>query len=77
MIQVDAETFYPENRKAWRNWLKVNHELKKSVWLIYHKKHTGLRGISWAEAVEEALCFGWIDGRAKPIDETQYMQFFT
>jgi uncharacterized protein YdeI (YjbR/CyaY-like superfamily) len=77
MIKIDEEAFCPENREAWRKWLQANHQLKKSVWLIYNKKHTGLRGLSWAEAVEEALCFGWIDGRAKPIDENQYQQFFT
>lgn len=46
------------------------------MWLIYAKKQTGIPGITYSEAVEEALCFGWIDSRVKPIDDATYMQFF-
>src|SRR5687768_5715606 len=72
-----AETFYPKSRRQWRDWLKKNHLSKDSIWLIHYKKHTGLPSITWAEAVEEALCFGWIDSKAKPVDDNKYIQFFS
>lgn len=71
------ETFYPANKKEWRDWLMENHRIKESVWLIYYKKHTNMRTLSWSEAVDEALCFGWIDSTARPIDNEKYMQFFS
>src|SRR5512145_166567 len=72
-----SDTTYAKNRKAWRSWLKRNHRSKKGVWLIYYKKHTGQTSISYADAVEEAICFGWIDGQIKKIDDDRYMQRFT
>jgi len=54
-----------------------NHSREKSVWLIYNKKKSGVSSISWSEAVDEALCFGWIDSLSRPIDDARYMQFFT
>lgn len=73
----ETETFYPETKKDWRNWLKKNHKTSESVWLIYFKKKSNMPSITWSEAVDEALCFGWIDSKAKPIDDEKYMQFFT
>ena len=70
-------TFYPENRKDWRKWLIRNHDQMDSVWLIYDKKAINNQRLTWIEAVEEALCFGWIDSRSKPIDKEKYMQFFS
>ncbi len=70
-------TFYPTEGKKWRAWLQKNHENESSVWLIFYKKKSGKPSISWSEAVDEALCFGWIDSKAKPIDEEKYMQFFS
>ncbi|CAH0319176.1 hypothetical protein SRABI27_05178 [Pedobacter sp. Bi27] len=72
----DIETFCPVNIKEWRDWLATNHELKSSVWLVYGKKGSGLPSITWSEAVDEALCFGWIDSIKKPIDKERFMQFF-
>jgi uncharacterized protein YdeI (YjbR/CyaY-like superfamily) len=72
----DIETFCPANIKEWRDWLATNHELKSSVWLVYGKKGSGLPSITWSEAVDEALCFGWIDSIKKPIDKERFMQFF-
>jgi uncharacterized protein YdeI (YjbR/CyaY-like superfamily) len=69
-------TITPTNCQQWRAWLHENHDKEVSIWLIYHKKAAGITGITYAEAVEEALCFGWIDSKAKPLNETQYMQFF-
>ena len=72
----DIETFCPLNIKEWRDWLAVHHELKSSVWLVYGKKGSGLPSITWSEAVDEALCFGWIDSIKKPVDKERFMQFF-
>ena len=64
-------------REEWRNWLRKNHNKRKKVWLIYYKKHTGKPRIPYEDAVEEALCYGWIDGKVKRIDDEKYMQLFT
>jgi uncharacterized protein YdeI (YjbR/CyaY-like superfamily) len=76
-MEKEPETFYPESRKEWREWLQSNHEKKQSVWLIYYKKKANFPTIAYGEAVDEALCFGWIDSKAKPIDEEKFMQFFS
>ena len=65
------------NRKAWRQWLSENHQKEKEIWLVYFKKHTGKPSVGYAESVEEALCFGWIDGIKKRIDEERYAHRFT
>jgi uncharacterized protein YdeI (YjbR/CyaY-like superfamily) len=67
----------PKSRKAWRDWLKTNHVSSKGVWLVYAKKHSGLPSLTYNDAVEEALCFGWIDSKINPIDDAFYMQVFT
>jgi uncharacterized protein YdeI (YjbR/CyaY-like superfamily) len=67
----------PKSRKAWRDWLDRNHASSTGVWLVYAKKHSRLPSLTYNDAVEEALCFGWIDSRINPIDETFYMQMFT
>lgn len=71
------EHFYPENKKEWRQWLKKNHISQQSVWLVYYKKSSGVPSISWSEAVDEALCFGWIDSTRKTIDTEKFIQFFS
>ena len=65
------------NRKDWRLWLKENHASEKEIWLIYYKKHTGKPRVPYDDAVEEALCFGWIDSIVRTIDDERYMQKFT
>ena len=77
MSENDIESFYPTNRQQWRAWLQENHEKKASVWLICYKMKSGMPSISWTEAVEEALCFGWIDSTRKTIDDDKYRQFFS
>ena len=67
----------PKSRKAWRGWLEKNHASSKGVWLVYAKKHSGLPSLTYNDAVEEALCFGWIDSKINPIDDVFYMQVFT
>jgi uncharacterized protein YdeI (YjbR/CyaY-like superfamily) len=65
------------DRKAWRSWLKNNHASQAEVWLAYFKKHTGKSSVSYMDSVKEALCFGWIDGLKKRIDDERYAHRFT
>ncbi len=65
------------DRKSWRRWLLKNHDRKKEIWLIYYKKNSGKKRIPYDDAVEEALCFGWIDSTVKKIDHEKYAQKFT
>ncbi len=66
-----------KTRDGWRSWLKNNHNKEIVVWLIYYKKHVNKKSVVQPDAVEEALCFGWIDSIVKKIDEERYMQKFT
>lgn len=66
-----------KTRDEWRSWLKNNHDNEIVVWLIYYKKHVNKKSVVQSKAVEEALCFGWIDSIVKKIDEERYMQKFT
>jgi uncharacterized protein YdeI (YjbR/CyaY-like superfamily) len=59
------------------DWLEEHHETETEVYVGFHKTHTGKRAMTWSESVDQALCFGWIDGRANRIDEDSYMQRFT
>lgn len=72
-----GKTFHATSRAAWRAWLKKNHQRVTEIWLVYDKKADGARKLPYADAVEEALCFGWIDGIVKPIDERQYAQRYS
>ena len=77
MKDVNEGGIYAKSRSAWRKWLMKNHLEKDSVWLIYYKKNAGLPSVSYQEAVQEALCFGWIDSKAQSIDEKSYRQYFS
>ena len=68
--------FYAKDRKAWRAWLAKNAESEKAVWLILYRKGASAKTVSYAEAVEEALCFGWIDSKANKRDGESYYQYF-
>ncbi|MBC7850995.1 MAG: YdeI/OmpD-associated family protein [Chitinophagaceae bacterium] len=72
----DIETFTPASRQDWRKWLTKNHRSKQSIWLIYHKKTSTKPTITYSDAVDEALCFGWIDSTTKSIDSETYIQYF-
>ncbi len=67
----------PRNRAAWRKWLTKNHADVSEVWVVFYKRHTGKPSIKYAEAVEEALCFGWIDGVIRRVDDERYMHRFS
>jgi uncharacterized protein YdeI (YjbR/CyaY-like superfamily) len=72
-----GKTLYVTDRKAWRAWLKKNHASAKEIWLIYYKKHSGRPRIPYNDAVEEALCYGWIDSIVQRIDEDRTAQRFS
>jgi uncharacterized protein YdeI (YjbR/CyaY-like superfamily) len=72
-----TETVYFATREEWREWLQQNHASRKGIWLIFYKKGSGKPRVRYGDAVEEALCFGWIDSTAKGIDEEKYAQRFT
>ena len=72
-----GKTLRVTNRKAWRTWLSQHHNKEREIWLVYAKQHTGKPRIAYIDAVEEALCFGWIDSTAKRIDEDFYAQRFS
>jgi len=72
-----VKTFYIKDRKQWRSWLAKNGTCVKEIWLIYPKKHSGEVRIPYDDAVEEALCFGWIDGTTGRLDGDRYVQRFT
>ena len=76
-MEITGKKFYAKDRKAWRKWLQQHHLTEPGVWLIYYKKNSRKTRVSYADAVEEALCFGWIDSIVKPIDEEKYAQKFT
>ncbi len=62
-----------ETRDAWHTWLVENHATAREALLVFHKKHTGKAGLTYLEALEEALCFGWIDGILRRIDDEKHM----
>ncbi|GGX72446.1 YdeI/OmpD-associated family protein [Saccharospirillum salsuginis] len=70
-------TFTSKNRAEWRSWLSDNHHSASEVWLVLFKKTSGKANLSYNDAVEEALCFGWIDGMKRSIDEERYSLRFT
>jgi uncharacterized protein YdeI (YjbR/CyaY-like superfamily) len=68
---------YFENRESWREWLQENHGHAREVWLVFFKKHTGKPSMKYEAAVEEAICFGWIDSLIKRLDDDRYARKFT
>jgi uncharacterized protein YdeI (YjbR/CyaY-like superfamily) len=72
-----GETLYVTEREDFRKWLEENHESKKEIWLIQYKKATKKPSINYVEAVEEAICFGWIDSTEKSMDAERYATRFS
>jgi uncharacterized protein YdeI (YjbR/CyaY-like superfamily) len=70
-------TLYVASREDWRNWLKQNYKNEKGIWLVYYKKGSGKPRIAYNDAVEEALCFGWIDSTVKSLDQERFAQRFS
>ena len=75
MTKINA-TFF-KTQSAFRKWLLENHEKEQELWVGYYKKASGIPSIDWPQSVNEALCFGWIDGIRKSIDQKRYMIRFT
>jgi uncharacterized protein YdeI (YjbR/CyaY-like superfamily) len=73
---ADEPRVQPESRAAWRAWLQENHGRDSGVWLVTWKKRAGKPTVSYEDAVEEALCFGWIDGALGRVDDHRSMQWF-
>lgn len=76
MSKKEAAIFCPTSQTDWREWLIKNHQIKQSVWLIFFRKSTDIPSLTWSQAVDEALCFGWIDSTKKSIDDKSYKQYF-
>ncbi len=68
---------YVKNRREWREWLSQHHDKSDGIWLVFYRKHTGQPSLEYGEAVEEALCFGWIDSIIKRIDDDRYARKVT
>ena len=72
----DTEIISPASQAEWRAWLMKNHLSSANVWLKFYKKKSDKHNFTWSAAVDEALCFGWVDSRRKPLDEERFIQFF-
>ncbi len=73
----DYERVTAPDSETWRSWLAANHDTSPGVWLIFYKAKSGTPSIDWPAAVDEALCFGWIDSKVVSIDDERYEQYFT
>ncbi len=71
------DQFYPTTRKEWREWLIKNHKEKESIWVVFFRKSSDEPSILWSEAVDEALCFGWIDSKKVKINDESYRQYYS
>lgn len=71
-----VEMYYAKDLVTWRKWLEKNSKKKKAIWLIYYKPISGKSRVSYNDAVDEAICFGWIDSKPNALDEFRSIQFF-
>lgn len=76
MVKVPENSIHPVTRAEWRTWLEQHHTRKQGIWLISYKKATGKPRFDYDEAVEEALCFGWIDSKPNKLDEERSLLWF-
>jgi len=72
-----VKTFVAQTPDQWHNWLAEHHDSASEVWLVFYKVHTGRRSIAYADAIDEALCFGWVDSLVKRLDDARYALKFT
>ncbi|MCK4921857.1 MAG: YdeI/OmpD-associated family protein [Bacteroidales bacterium] len=73
----ELEEIYFKSQKSYRNWLQRNHDNSPGIWIIFYKKHVNIECMKYNEALEEALCFGWIDSIIRKIDEDRYVRKFS
>ncbi|MDQ6886579.1 MAG: YdeI/OmpD-associated family protein [Gemmatimonadota bacterium] len=71
------KTFSPKTVDQWRQWLAEHHDSESEVWLVFHRLHTGVASIDYKDALDEALCFGWVDSLVKRLDDRRYARKFT
>jgi uncharacterized protein YdeI (YjbR/CyaY-like superfamily) len=76
MVKAPENSVHPKTRAAWRAWLAENHGRGEGVWFISYKKTAGKPTVEYNEAVEEALCFGWVDSKSRALDEQRTMLWF-
>ena len=77
MSAKPLETLDVRTRQAWRQWLEEHHDSSSEIWLVFHKRHTGVTCVPYGDSVEEALCFGWIDSLVRRLDDDRYARKFT
>jgi uncharacterized protein YdeI (YjbR/CyaY-like superfamily) len=77
MSKDEYKQVYARDRTVWRNWLEKNHKSSEGVWLLYYKKGSNKKTVVYEEAVQEALCFGWIDSVINRVDDISYKQLFS
>lgn len=75
-MSADRDTFQPASRKQWRDWLQGHHGRTEGIWLVVWKKASGQANLDYDAAVDEALCFGWIDSKPRSLDERRSMRWF-
>ena len=73
---MGIDVFYPKNQAEWRAWLEQHHQSQQAVWVVFYKKSSAIPSITWSEAVDVALCFGWIDSKKVAVDSEKSHQFF-
>ena len=71
------KTLDVQTLEQWRSWLADHHDSESEVWLVFHKRHTGRPSIAYQDALDEALCFGWVDSLIKRLDDARYARKFT
>ena len=77
MPEKERETLDVKTRQQWRSWLSKHHGTVSEIWLVFHKLHTGEKSIAYQDALEEALCYGWVDSLIKRLDDERYARKFT
>jgi uncharacterized protein YdeI (YjbR/CyaY-like superfamily) len=77
MTMPELDRLFFGNREAFRTWLETNHDKSPGIWIVFYKKHTGIPCITYPEALDEALCYGWIDSLIKKIDGNRFARKFT
>ena len=77
MCAETLKTLDAQTSKDWRGWLADHHDSESGVWLVFHKRHTAQASIAYEDAVDQALCFGWVDSLIKRLDDARYARKFT
>ena len=77
MKQEQPDPIFFDSPDAFREWLAEHHDSREVQWVGFYKKHTGIPSLTWSESVDQAICYGWIDGLRKSIDDERYMIRFS